>query len=71
MGVHVGDMSRDLRGDAPVEELPTCTLEDLVEFIPLGPTVSSPLAKATFIRMLRGINILTLEGCVISPTIPS
>jgi hypothetical protein len=57
-------------GNTPVEALTTGTLADLIQFILLGPTVSSPLAKASFIRMLRGINKEAFQDRVLPSTIP-
>jgi hypothetical protein len=56
--------------DNPPEEFATGSLAALIEFIILGPTVSSPLARASFIRMLRGIEKQMFEDRVFSSTIP-
>jgi hypothetical protein len=54
----------------PVEERTAGSLVDLIAFIILGPTASSPLAKASFARMLRGIHMEVLEDRVYPSTIP-
>jgi hypothetical protein len=65
-----GATLRTTDGNQPVEELSTGVLADLIEFIILGPTVSSPLAKASFIRMLQGIELLAFQDRVFPSTIP-
>jgi Protein of unknown function (DUF2971) len=54
----------------PVEEFVVGNLADLIEFIILGPTASSPLAKASFIRMLRGIGMTAFAERVFPSAIP-
>jgi hypothetical protein len=45
-------------------------LEDILEFIMLGPTISSPLSRSAFIRMLERIGKAELRERVFSSTIP-
>lgn len=54
----------------PVDEFTTGNLADLVAFIMLGPSISSPLAKASFTRMLHGINRAGFADRVETSTIP-
>lgn len=51
------DVWAQIDGQEPVDEYSTGSLTNLAEFIILGPTVSSPLAKASFIRMLTSIHM--------------
>lgn len=46
------------------------SLSNIIEFILLGPTVSSPLAKASFVRMLEGTNKSEFRDRVYSSGIP-
>lgn len=48
----------------------TGQLSNVLEFILLGPTVSSPLAKASFIRMLEGTNKSAFRDKVFTSGIP-
>jgi len=61
---------RTTDGQEPVGEYQTGSLNDLIEFIVLGPTVSSPLAKAAFIRMLTSIHMEQFADRVYPSTIP-
>lgn len=45
-------------------------LADIIEFVLLGPSVSSPLAKASFVRMLERIGKSAFRDRVFSSTIP-
>jgi hypothetical protein len=56
--------------DASRAELATGQLADILEFILLGPTASSPLAKSAFIRMLKQIGKGDFADRVFSSTIP-
>lgn len=53
-----------------VPDLPTGSLSDILGFILLGPSVSSPLSKSAFIRMLHRINKGEYEDRVFPSTIP-
>jgi len=46
------------------------SLADIIEFILLGPSVSSPLAKASFVRMLERNGKMAFRDRVFSSTIP-
>jgi Protein of unknown function (DUF2971) len=52
------------------DDLTTGTLSDLLEFIVLGPSVSSPLAQSSFIRMLQRIGKGQFSDRVFPSTIP-
>ncbi len=52
------------------EPLTTGTLSDILEFILLGPSASSPLAKAAFVRMLERNNKRAFSDRVFPSTIP-
>lgn len=65
-----GATLRSTDGKNPVEELTTGKLADLIEFILLGPTVSSPLAKASFVRMLEQNNMSAFRDRVFPSSIP-
>jgi hypothetical protein len=54
----------------PGEPLTTQKLSDVLEFIMLGPSASSPLARKAFIRMLQRNNKGDFGDRVISSTIP-
>ncbi len=54
----------------PAEVITTGSFSDLVALILLGPTVSSPLAKASFIRMLKSNELGEFEDRVYSSSIP-
>jgi hypothetical protein len=45
-------------------------LTDILEFIMLGPSVSSPLAKSAFVRMLERNNKSQFADRVFPSTIP-
>lgn len=61
---------RTTDGQEPVDEYSTGSLTNLAEFIILGPTVSSPLAKASFIRMLTSVHMQQFADRVFPSTIP-
>ncbi len=46
------------------------SLTDILEFILLGPSASSPLSRAAFVRMLERINKAEFTGLVFPSTIP-
>jgi hypothetical protein len=52
------------------DDLETGTLSEILEFIILGPSVSSPLARSSFIRMLQSIGKPNLSDRVFPSTIP-
>jgi len=52
------------------DDLETGVLSDILEFIILGPTVSSPLARSSFTRMLQRIGKGNLSDRVFPSTIP-
>jgi hypothetical protein len=54
----------------PIEEITTGSFSDLVADIILGPTVSSPLAEKSFIRMLESNNLQGFRNRVHSSSIP-
>jgi hypothetical protein len=51
-------------------DLTTGTLSDVLEFVILGPTISSPLARLSFIRMLQQIKKEHFSDRVLPSTIP-
>jgi hypothetical protein len=65
-----GTTLRATIGNGFAEEQTTGTLSELLEFVLLGPTVSSPLAKASFIRMLERNNMAEFKDRVFPSTIP-
>jgi hypothetical protein len=52
------------------DDLKIGTLSDILECIVLGPTISSPLAKASFVRMLQHMGKGDLSDRVLPSTIP-
>jgi hypothetical protein len=56
--------------DSGAEPLTTGALTDILEFILLGPTVSSPLAKSAFCRMLERNSKSEFANRVFPSTIP-
>ncbi len=64
-----GDRSLPRDGQ-PGEPLTTQKLSDILEFIMLGPSASSPLAQKAFIRMLQRNNKADFGDRVIASTIP-
>lgn len=52
------------------QTLPVGQLTDMLEFILLGPSASSPLAKASFVRMLERNGKSAFGDKVLSSTIP-
>jgi hypothetical protein len=60
----------DLPQDGWSERLTIPALSEILEFIILGPSVSSPLAKSSFIRMLQRINKGKFSDRVFPSTIP-
>jgi hypothetical protein len=46
------------------------SLSELVERIVLGPSLSSPLARGTILKMLDNLGFSVLKGRVFSSTIP-
>jgi Protein of unknown function (DUF2971) len=54
----------------PQIDLPTGALSEILELIILGPSISSPIARSAFIRMLQRIGKGSLSDRVFSSTIP-
>jgi Protein of unknown function (DUF2971) len=52
------------------DDLPTGKLSEILEFIVLGPSISSPLSKSSFIRMLQRIGKSQFSDLVFPSTIP-
>ncbi|KRP96416.1 hypothetical protein AOQ72_19115 [Bradyrhizobium yuanmingense] len=61
---YVGEQAR------ATQSLTTGALADIIELVLLGPSVSSPLAKASFIRMLERNGKSAFRDRVFSSTIP-
>jgi len=58
------------RSSEGVQPLTTGTLSDILEFILLGPSVSSPLSKSAFIRMLERVGKSEFSDRVFPSSIP-
>jgi Protein of unknown function (DUF2971) len=60
----------DVPQDGSAEELTSSKLDNILQFILLGPTVSSPLARSAFIRMLQRLGKNNFADRVFSSAIP-